>query len=93
MALTSLDDEISVNDVKQVLSQFEFDDAPTNSAAFSFDLPLREARDVFERLYFEHHLSKAEGNMSRIADTVGLERTHLYRKLKQLDIKFSRKSD
>lgn len=93
LSLTSLADEISANDVKLVLSQFEISATPTSGSAFSFDLPLREARDVFERLYFEHHLAKAEGNMSRIADTVGLERTHLYRKLKQLDIKFSRKSE
>ncbi len=93
LAMTSLADEISAQDVKHVLAQFEPDSVPASSSAFSFDLPLREARDEFERLYFEHHLAKAEGNMSRIADTVGLERTHLYRKLKQLDIKFSRKSD
>lgn len=93
LALTSLADEISAQDVKHVLAQFEPDSVPASSSAFSFDLPLREARDEFERLYFEHHLAKAGGNMSRIADTVGLERTHLYRKLKQLDIKFSRKSD
>jgi len=93
LALTALDDVISANDVKLVLSQYEIDDAPAGNTAFSFDLPLREARDEFERLYFEHHLAKAQGNMSRIADTVGLERTHLYRKLKQLDIKFSRKTD
>jgi two-component system nitrogen regulation response regulator NtrX len=93
LALTALTDEITAADVKRVLSQFEFDETPASSGAFSFDMPLREARDIFERLYFEHHLEKSAGNMSRIADVVGLERTHLYRKLKQLDIKFSRKSD
>ena len=93
VALNCLSDEISAADVRRVLSQFEQPPAPDVQNAFSFDLPLREARDVFERLYFEHHLEKASGNMSRIADTVGLERTHLYRKLKQLDIKFLRKPD
>ncbi len=92
-ALTCLSDEISAADIKRVLSQFEQPDLSTHSGTFSFDLPLREARDLFERLYFEHHIEKADGNVSRIADTVGLERTHLYRKLKQLDIKFSRKPD
>ena len=94
-ALTCLSDEISAADIKRVLSQFEQPDLSTRTGTgtFSFDLPLREARDLFERLYFEHHLEKADGNVSRIADTVGLERTHLYRKLKQLDIKFSRKPD
>lgn len=96
LAVTSLSEEISAADVKRVLSQFEqvnLDSTSNTLSSFSFDLPLREARDMFERLYFEHHLEKASGNMSRIAETVGLERTHLYRKLKQLDIKFSRKPE
>ena len=93
VVLGCLSDTISAADVKRVLSQFEQADAQKSQGLFSFDLPLREARDLFERLYFEHHLEIASGNMSRIADTVGLERTHLYRKLKQLDIKFSRKPD
>jgi DNA-binding NtrC family response regulator len=53
----------------------------------NLDLPLREARDDFERLYFEHHIEKAERNMSKVAENVEMERTHLYRKLKQLGIK------
>jgi DNA-binding NtrC family response regulator len=56
------------------------------------DLPLREARDHFDALYFDYHLRKEAGNVSRVADKVGLERTHLYRKLKQLGIKFAKKS-
>lgn len=49
--------------------------------------PLREARDDFERLYFEHHMKDSTNNMSKLAEIAGLERTHLYRKLKQLGIK------
>jgi DNA-binding NtrC family response regulator len=56
------------------------------------DLPLREARDHFDALYLDYHLRKEEGNVSRVADKVGLERTHLYRKLKQLGIKFIKKN-
>jgi DNA-binding NtrC family response regulator len=52
----------------------------------SFDLPLREARDAFERAYFEHHLVREGGSMTRVAEKTGLERTHLYRKLKQLGV-------
>jgi DNA-binding NtrC family response regulator len=52
----------------------------------SFDLPLREARDAFERAYFEHHLVREGGSMTRVAERTGLERTHLYRKLKQLGV-------
>jgi DNA-binding NtrC family response regulator len=54
------------------------------------DLPLREARDAFERVYFEHHLTREQGSMTRVAERTGLERTHLYRKLKQLGIDLSR---
>jgi DNA-binding NtrC family response regulator len=52
----------------------------------SFDLPLREARDAFERVYFEYHLHREGGSMTRVAEKTGLERTHLYRKLKQLGV-------
>lgn len=58
----------------------------------SLDLPLREAREYFDALYFEYHLKKEAGNVARVADKVGLERTHLYRKLRQLGIKFVKKS-
>jgi DNA-binding NtrC family response regulator len=52
---------------------------------------LREARDAFERLYLEYHIAREGANMSKVADRVGLERTHLYRKLKQLGIKIGRR--
>ncbi|SFB32204.1 regulatory protein, Fis family [Collimonas sp. OK607] len=52
----------------------------------SFGLPLREARDAFERAYFEYHLIRESGSMTRVAEKTGLERTHLYRKLKQLGV-------
>lgn len=58
----------------------------------SFDMPLREARDAFERAYFEHHLVREGGSMTRVAERTGLERTHLYRKLKQLGVEPSRAS-
>ena len=59
--------------------------------ALPLDLPLREARDHFDTLYFSHHMQKENGNIVRVAQNVGLERTHLYRKLKQLNIKFAKK--
>jgi len=69
--------------------------APTLAASITLrelplDLPLREARDAFERAYFEHHLAREHGSMTRVAEKTGLERTHLYRKLKQLGIDLSR---
>ena len=51
------------------------------------DLPLREARECFDSAYFNYQLHKENGNISRIAEKIGIERTHLYRKLKQLGIK------
>jgi DNA-binding NtrC family response regulator len=59
----------------------------TNVEKLFLDQPLREARDDFERLYFEHHMKDVTNNMSKLAEIAGLERTHLYRKLKQLGIK------
>jgi DNA-binding NtrC family response regulator len=55
--------------------------------ALPLDLPLREAREHFDSLYFNHQMQKENGNISRIAEQAGIERTHLYRKLKQLGIK------
>ena len=87
LALGTLEDEISLADVRRVLP------APADNAhAISFDQPLREAREAFERMYFEHYLRSEGNNMTRIAEKCGLERTHLYRKLKQLGLQPGRKS-
>ena len=58
--------------------------------SFMLDKPLRESRDEFEKAYFEYHLSKENGSMTRVAEKTGLERTHLYRKLKQLGVDLTR---
>lgn len=63
---------------------------PQQQQSFNLDKPLREVRDEFERAYFEFHLAKEGGSMTRVAEKTGLERTHLYRKLKQLGIDFLR---
>ncbi len=52
----------------------------------NFDIPLREAREQFEKEYLQHKLNLAGGNVSKAAEAVGIERTHLYRKLKSLGI-------
>jgi DNA-binding NtrC family response regulator len=59
---------------------------PPTHQSFDLEMPLREARDAFERAYFEYHLAQESGSMTRVADKTGLERTHLYRKLKQLGV-------
>jgi DNA-binding NtrC family response regulator len=63
---------------------------PVAEQSFGLDRPLREARDAFEKSYFEFHLAKENGSMTRVAEKTGLERTHLYRKLKQLGVDLSR---
>ena len=77
------------------LERTDINGVPTRAAEsggmqFSFDMPLREARDLFERAYFEYHLQREGGSMTRVAEKTGLERTHLYRKLKQLGVELSR---
>jgi len=63
---------------------------PQPEQSFDLDRPLREARDAFEKSYFEFHLARENGSMTRVAEKTGLERTHLYRKLKQLGVDLSR---
>ena len=63
---------------------------PQPEQLFDLDRPLREARDAFEKSYFEFHLAKENGSMTRVAEKTGLERTHLYRKLKQLGVDLTR---
>jgi DNA-binding NtrC family response regulator len=63
---------------------------PQAEQSFALDKPLREARDEFEKAYFEFHLAKEGGSMTRVAEKTGLERTHLYRKLKQLGVDLTR---
>ncbi len=63
---------------------------PQAEQSFDLDRPLREARDAFEKSYFEFHLAQEGGSMTRVAEKTGLERTHLYRKLKQLGVDLTR---
>jgi DNA-binding NtrC family response regulator len=77
--------EISLEEVEPALSmQAHKVEAPRNLSIY--DLPLREAREQFEKSYLEHQLEEAQGNVSKVASRIGLERTHLYRKLRALDI-------
>jgi DNA-binding NtrC family response regulator len=91
LALTCPSEQIPLEEVNRAL--------PKPAAALPvahdlpFDLPLRDARDAFERAYFEYHIAREGGNISRVAECVGLERTHLYRKLKQLGVRLARKND
>ncbi len=88
LALASLEEEIPATAVHDLLAH-----TPVAAHGLLLDQPLREAREAFERLYFEHHLRLEGGNMTRLAEKCGLERTHLYRKLKQLGISVGRRAE
>ncbi len=93
LALSALEEEISGADVESTL-RLERRDLPKPPPALPLlNQPLREAREDFERLYFEYHLKNERGNMTRVADKAGLERTHLYRKLKQLGLNLGRRNE
>lgn len=92
LMLTAENNEVDVKAVNSILNQFTNHQQPLdNVGKFDFDLPLRELRENLERRYFEYHIANEGHNMSKVAQKVGLERTHLYRKLKQLGIQFTRR--
>jgi len=90
VALTALDEEVQLGDVERVIAAQADPVAPPD---LSLDRPYREAREAFERVYFENLLAKENGSMSRVAERAGLERTHLYRKLKALGIAVGRRDE
>ncbi len=89
LALAALEEEIGGDDVTRLLSPVTSGepDIPARLSADILAMPLREARETFERIYFEYHLGFDGGNITRLAEKSGLERTHLYRKLKDLGLR------
>jgi len=90
LALSALGEEIGLEDVERVLQARS---APPPAPEVVLDRPYREAREAFERIYFEHLLARENGSMSRVAERSGLERTHLYRKLKALGLPVGRREE
>ena len=90
LALTALDEEVQLDDVERVLAAHS---GPVAAGELPLDQPYREARDAFERLYFEYQLARENGSMSRVAERTGIERTHLYRKLKALGLPVGRREE
>ena len=90
LALTALEEEVQLADVERVLAAHS---RPVAAGELPLDQPYRAARDAFERLYFEYQLARENGSMSRVADRTGLERTHLYRKLKALGLPVGRREE
>jgi two-component system nitrogen regulation response regulator NtrX len=79
------DEQIEADEVRVALGQAP-SQSPMALPASLFDGPLREARDGFERLYLEYNLEHTQGNVTAMAEIAGMERTHLYRKMKSLGI-------
>jgi len=90
LALSALEEEIALEDVERVLAARA---SPAPAPEVALDRPYREAREAFERVYFEHLLAREHGSMSRVAERSGLERTHLYRKLKALGLPVGRREE
>ena len=91
LALTALEEEISAADVERVSAQYH--PATDTQVALPLELPPRQAREAFERAYFEQLLTREGGSIARVAEKSGLERTHLYRKLKALGITVGKKEE
>lgn len=91
LATTTLSEEI---DLAEVAAQMGGDEAAEKAVAdLNLEMPLKDAREIFERGYLEALLAACGGNMTRVAERSGLERTHLYRKLKQLGIQLPTKKE
>ena len=95
LALAALEEEIGAEDVQHLLmpGAAALPEIPPGLLPEMLMLPLREAREMFEKLYFEHHLRIEGGSMTRLAEKTGLERTHLYRKLKDLGLRNASKEN
>ena len=79
-------DDINEDDIAQTLKESGENQGNSNNTSIDYDLPLREAREQFERIYLLHQLQQTDGNVGKAAKLAGMERTHLYRKLRSLDI-------
>jgi len=90
LAFTTLEEEIQLHDVERVLAARG---SPGALPEIALDRPYREAGEAFERVYFENLLAREHGSMSRVAERSGLERTHLYRKLKALGLPVGRREE
>ena len=90
LALSALEEEVQLDDVERVLAAQA---GPGTPPEFALDRPYREARESFERVYFENLLAQERGSMSRVAERSGLERTHLYRKLKALGLPVGKREE
>lgn len=85
LLITGTSQEISLEEVELSLGNQQIPQ-PDPALPPGYDRPLREARELFERAYLEFQLRKTNGSVGKVAQIAGLERTHLYRKLRALGI-------
>ncbi len=86
LLITAAGNEISLEEVDSAIDQKEKLIVTGEGISIAYDLPLREARELFERNYLIHQLKKTGGSVGKVAKLIGMERTHLYRKLRALNI-------
>ncbi len=87
LLLTGTDEEIILDEVEKEISAIAHADEPLVKQDL-LALPLREAREQFERAYLQQQLVLCDGKVGKLAKRVGMERTHLYRKLRSLGVDF-----
>ena len=87
LMILGVGEDISLDEVKNGLGMTSPDSMIFSSIPEFFNLPLKEARDHFEKAYLEYHFERTGGSVARLSAAVGMERTHLYRKLHSLNIK------
>jgi len=87
LLITGSDEEISLEEVEKEITATARTDEPLVKQDL-LSLPLREAREQFERAYLQQQLVLCDGKVGRLAKRVGMERTHLYRKLRSLGVDF-----
>ncbi len=87
LLITGTDEEISLDEVEKEIEATGHSDEPLVKQDL-LSLPLREAREQFERAYLQQQLVLCDGKVGKLAKRVGMERTHLYRKLRSLGVDF-----
>ena len=87
LMILGVGEEIELDEVKSALGSVISDVVAASSVPEFFNLPLKDARDHFEKAYLEYHFERTGGSVAKLSAAVGMERTHLYRKLHSLSIK------
>ncbi|MBM4207151.1 MAG: sigma-54-dependent Fis family transcriptional regulator [Gammaproteobacteria bacterium] len=87
LMILGVGEEIELDEVKSALGSVINDATASATVPNFYNLPLKDARDQFEKAYLEYHYERAGGSVAKLSSAVGIERTHLYRKLHSLNIK------